>query len=267
VTSTLFKTAFAALLVCSLAARVEAADGILLVTEITSDSGPRSTHVEIEATRMRAEIAGAAGASQVVIFDGTKQVMSILNPDKKTYTEMTKADVDALGSQMQGAMAQMQAQMANLPPAQRAQMEAMMRGRGMGAAAVKTTYRRAGSDTVGRWACDKYEGYQGTEKVSDICTVAPSALGFSTADFAITEQMAAFFSKMMPQGANQIATIGRLEDQGFSGFPVRSIVTVAGHQVTSEVKEAKRQAFPDSQFTVPAGFQKQPLMGGMGRGR
>ena len=80
---------------------------------------------------MRAESAGPDGVTQVFVFDGTAQVMRMINYDKKTYTEMTKADVDRMGAQMAGAMAQMQEQMKNLPPAQRAQMEAMMKGRGM----------------------------------------------------------------------------------------------------------------------------------------
>ena len=78
---------------------------------------------------------GPNGAVQAMIFDGGKQVLYIVDPARKTYMEMTKADADRLGAQVQGAMAQMQAQLEKLPPAQRAQMEAMLKGRG-GAAAV-----------------------------------------------------------------------------------------------------------------------------------
>src|SRR5262245_45963489 len=99
---------------------------------------------------MRAAAGGPTGEEQAVIFDGGKQVMWMINDAKKSYYEMTKADVDRLGAQMNDAMAQMQAQMANLPPAQRAQIEAMMRGRGMPAAAppVKPEYRKIGTDKV-----------------------------------------------------------------------------------------------------------------------
>ena len=38
--------------------------------------------------------------------------------DKKTYTEMTKADIERLGTGMTAAMAQVQEQMKNLPSAQ-----------------------------------------------------------------------------------------------------------------------------------------------------
>ena len=49
---------------------------------------------------MRAESAGPNGSKQVVVFDGGAQVMRMIDADKKTYTEMTKADVERMGAQM-----------------------------------------------------------------------------------------------------------------------------------------------------------------------
>ena len=223
---------------------------------------------------MRAEMPGPAGAKQAVVFDATRQVMWMINYDKKTYTEMTKADADRLGGQMQDALAQVQAQMANLPPAQRAQIEAMMRGRGvpgMTTRAVKTEYKKTGTDKVGQWTCDKYEGFQNNQKVADLCTVDPAALGFAITDFEVSRQLGEFFKKMMPQNADQMFTIGKVEDQGFSGVPVRRTFTVAGRQTTTELSEATRQTFGDALFAVPAGFQKEDFLGGAaggtGRGR
>ena len=39
------------------------------------------------------------------MFDGAKQVMRIVNEDKKAYNETRKADMDRLGVQTWGAMA------------------------------------------------------------------------------------------------------------------------------------------------------------------
>ncbi len=132
------------------ASTASAADGVLVVETSTVNGNPRATQVQIERSRMRTEIAGQNGTSQVVIFDGTKQVLYMIDPAAKTYTEMTKADVDAAGAQLGDAMAQMQKALEGMPPAQRAQMEAMMKGRlgglpGGGGAAPKTEYRRGGA--------------------------------------------------------------------------------------------------------------------------
>ena len=188
---------------------------------------------------MRAEIGDAGGRRQVVLFDGARQVMDIVDVERKTYIEMTKADVERMATQMQGAMAMMQQQMATLPPAQRAQMEAMMRGRGMpGAAPVaKTEYKRNGTDHVGRWTCDKYDGYQNGEKTSELCTVAPTALGFGLTDLDVSRQLAEFYSKLVPQQADQIISVGRIEDQGFAGFPVRRVFKIGAEPATMEVTD------------------------------
>jgi hypothetical protein len=249
------------------AATLLAADGILIVEKTTKGGTTVTNMVQIEKTRMRAESVSASGGKQVVVFDGAAQVMRMIDVDKKTYSEMTKEDIDQLGGQMTAAMAKMEEQLKKMSPEQRAQMEAMMKGRGgaMGApTAPKTEYRKAGTDTVGKWTCDKYEGFQNNQKVSEVCTVDPKALGYSLTDFDVTRQMGAFFQKLMPQNADQMFAIGSADAQGFSGVPVRRITSFGPQQTVVELSEVSRQTFADSLFAVPEGFQKQQ---GSGRGR
>jgi Domain of unknown function (DUF4412) len=246
------------------AARLGAADGVLIVQKHTSNGTTETSQTQIEKTRMRSE-RGIGGRPQIIIFDGTAQVIRMIDPEKKTYRELTKADVDRLGSQMSGAMAQMQEQMKNLPPEQRERMEGMMRGRGLGAAAVKTEYRRNGTDKVGKWTCDKYDGYKKEEKVTEICTVPVATLGLTPADFEITKLAAQFFQQLGPQLGEQMISIGSA-DQGFSGIPVKSVVTVGQRQITSEVTEVTHKTFANDDYAVPAGYQKQELPVGR-RGR
>ena len=257
---------------------VQAADGLLLAQKTTSGETTRTSQIQIERTRMRTESSSATGGQMVMIFDGTKQVLTTIDTARKTYTEMTQADVDRIGAQASAAMAQLQQAMAKMTPEQRAMMEsargrmgAAMAGMAGPAASAKIQYRKAGTDIVGKWKCDKYEGFVGADKTSEVCTVDPKVLGFAATDFEVTQQMAAFFKKMVPQMAEQMArqafTIGKAEEQGFSGVPVRQTTTIAGRQTISEITEVSRQNFPDSAFQVPAGYQKTDLMGGRGRGR
>ena len=95
-------------------------------------------------------------------------------------------------------------------------------------------------------------------------SVAHAALGFAAADFEVAERMADFFSKLVPQGADNLFRPGKAETQGFSGVPVRR-VTLVPTQSTSEITQVTRQTFPDSLFVVPDGFTKEAM--GMGRGR
>src|SRR5262249_48553672 len=160
---------------------------------------------------MRTQMAGRGGAENTVIFDGNRQAMMMIDDAKKTYTEITKEDLDRMAAQLQGMMA-------NVPPEQRAQIEAMMRGRGGRGMPGMPTFKKTGTDKVGKWTCDKYEGYEGDRKTSEVCTVAPSALGLTEGDFAVTKDFAKFFSglgSMMPQRQSQIFSLDTLEDRGF----------------------------------------------------
>ena len=201
-------------------------------------------------------MAGPDGVTNVTIFDGGKQVLYIVDPARKSYMEMTKADVDRLSAQMQGSMAQMQAQLEKMPPAQRAQMEAMMKG-------VQQT--RTGSDTVGRWTCDKYDLTQGGQKIGEVCSVTLATLGFGAADFDVMRQVGAFYSAMAPLMPTQLTGVSGIDQPGNSDFPVKTVMMIpGGGTTTTEVVEAGRQTFPDSLFAVPAGFTKQEVTGALG---
>jgi len=243
------------------ASMAQAQTGVLIAQKITTGGAESTSQVQITRTRLRTEVADGAGSKQVVVFDGDRQVMMFINPERKSYSEITKAEVDRLGAQMQDMMAK-------VPPEMREKVAAMMKGRGMAAAGapVKTVYKRAGSDKTAKWPCDKYEGYQNNEKTSEICTVEPAALGLSAADFAVTQQFAAFFEKLMPQAAGQMLNFGQSQEQGFSGVPVKSTSTLRGRTTTTEITAVNRQAIPDTVFAVPEGYKKEASPFGRGRG-
>lgn len=252
---------------CALAQPLSAADGVLIAEKTTTGGATQSTEMQIERQRMRVESIAASGEKQVFMFDGPKQTLWIIDFGKKTYNEVTKADVDRMAGQMADAMAKMQEQMQNLPPAQRAQMEAVMQGRGMmaglAAALPKTEYRKTGTDKVGQWTCDKYEGFQKEQKVSELCTVDPKAFGLTPADFEVSRQLQEFFQKLMPQNAENLFRLGAPEQQGFSGVPVRR-TSFGQRQSVTEVTSVSRGPIADDLFVVPAGFQKQAMLGGRG---
>ena len=264
-----FKKAQAAFVaaLCLAALPLYAADGVLIVEKTTSGGNTKTSQIQIEKERMRAESADG----QTVVFDGTRQVLWLVNDGRKSYNEMTKADADRMGGQMNDAMAKMQEQLKSLPPEQRAQIEALMKGRGMpgmgaGAAQAKTEYRKTGADKVGSWACDKYEGTRNGQKVMELCTVDPKVLGVAMSDFQVTKQLMDFFSKIVPANADRLFSVGTPEEQGYSGVPVRRITFNNGQQQSvTEVSQVSRQTFPASVFEIPAGYQKEAF--GAGRGR
>ena len=257
--TSIHKTIACGALVCVMSGSLQAANGVLIVEKTIQGGTATTNQIQIEANRMRAESTGPGGVKQVVIFDGARQVLTIIDAGNKSYTEMTKEDAEKLGAQMSDAMAQIKKQMAGMPPEQRAQIEGMMKGRmgGAGGAAVKPQYRKAGTESVGKWTCTKYEAFEGETKTSEVCTVEPKALGLTEVDFAFTKQFVEFFKRAVPQMATQAFAIGTVEQHGFSGVPIRRKVTVLGREVTTEITDVTRQTFPDTSYAVPAGYQKK----------
>jgi hypothetical protein len=247
-------------------APLQAANGLLIVEKTTGITATPSTNqIQLENNRMKAESTGESGTKRVVMFDGTRKVLTMVDNDKKTYTEVTQQDAEQIGAQLSAAMDQLKKQMDMLPPERRAQMQEMMSRMGAGPA-TKPTYKKAGTATVGKWTCERYEGFEGDKKTSEVCTVDPKVLGFATTDFAITQQLIDFMQKIVPQMAAQAFTLGSVEQQGFPGVPVRRTYTIAGKDIVSEITEVSRQSFSDASYAVPPGYTKQAF-GPLGRGR
>src|SRR5262249_10927181 len=189
---------------------------------------------QVDKTHVRTQTTDPMGTTHVVLFDADKEALYIITPNQKSYSELTKADADRLGAQVNDAMAQMKAQLANMPPEQRAMVEKMMASRMGGAgtgAGAKTEYRKVGTDTVGKWTCDKYEGSQNGQKTSEVCTIDPTTLGIGLGDVQVLQQFAEFFKKMIPMAAGGVQGFG---EAGLSGFPVKTVTRGPdGSSVTS----------------------------------
>jgi hypothetical protein len=267
---------FKSLVVVLLAASSASAQGIVISMREMRGTQTSTTQMQFDATHVRTEV--RQGADPVtVVFDGSAQVLRLINPVRKSYSELTQAEAQQMGQQLSTTLAMMQAQLAKLPPEQRKIMEDMLKGRGgrglpglPGAdpsAAERTTYTRTGTSKVGQWPCTTYDGLRGTEKVSEICAARGSDFGLTAADFQVTRQLSDFLRSLLPQVADDIALFGSAEEQGFSGFPVRRTTFSNGQPVsTTELIEVKREAIPESMFTVPAGFTKESIFSGLGRG-
>ena len=250
-----------ACLTAILPAQVWAAQGVVIAQTVTTNGKATMSEVQVTQQQMRADIDSPNGR-QTVIFNGPKQVLYMINTARKTYVEMTKADADQLSAQMSGMMAQAAKMLESMPPAQRAQMEAMLKGRGGAAAAPQ--YTRTGSDKVGRWTCDKYDVTMNGQKIGEVCSVNPTVLGFGARDFDVMLQMGAFYSAMAPPMAGGLTGPAGIDPRGGSDFPVKTVMIFPGGTATTELIEAGRRTFADALFTVPAGFTKQDSNGAMG---
>jgi len=231
--------------------------GVRIKVEVTDLKTNNTIQQELllDASRLRVNV----GTQTSVFFltDGGRNRMVMLDRGTNEYREMDQQTMNQVSQQLQGAMGQLQAQLQNMPPEQRARIEQMMKGRGMpGQAppAPRTNYAAKGSGTVNGFACTKYEGTRGAEKVADVCAAKPGDLHFTAADFQVFEQMRQFASSLTNGLANSPLAAGRFADftdQGFEGFPIQDISFSGGEATNkSEVKSVDRATFGDADFSL-----------------
>lgn len=224
--------------------------------------------IYIEGNRFRVDSRGDQ-ENMTVIFRGDKDEFWMIDNIKKTYTVLTREDLKQIGQKMQtaisDAMKQMQEQLKNLPPEQRAMMESMMKEQMAGAptespqsTTVSTHYKKvAGGQKIGPWTCTQYEGYQDGEKVEEVWAANPEDLGFKESDLKIFEEMERFFSELSPGEASGFHFSQGEEEGEYPGFPIKEIVFSQGRmEQVNETQEIVRENFGPQLFELPQNLRR-----------
>ncbi len=103
------------------------------------------------------------------IFRGDKELILAVDDIKKECTEIDKATMDKMGQTMQKAMKQMEAQLAQMPPEQRAMMEGMMNQQmlalGQASKASYSVVKVGKTAKIGPYNCELYEVMLNNKKV------------------------------------------------------------------------------------------------------
>ena len=204
--------------------------GISITMKETGPIGQTSPALQTDRTHARLDIPSLASQ---VLYDSATKTLRLLVPLLRSYREYTPATIQASA--------------------------AAAGGRGQ-PAPVPIAYKRAGAGKVRDWTCTTYEGYRGSEKVTEVCAAEGAAIGLTSADFAIVQQAIDMAKAITaPEMIERIPTYGSVANQGFRGFPMRRVTFRNGQpESTTEVVEIRRDAVPAETFSVPAGFTKAP---------
>ncbi len=230
--------------------RIVAEDTDLATKKVTTDQ------ILLDANRMRME--SDDGRSIMFLTDGGRNRMVVLDKAKNQYQEIDEATMKQLGQQLSAAMAQMQAQLKNMPPEQRAMMEKMMKGKmpqAAAAAAPKTVYTAKGSGSVNGFSCTRYEGDLAGKKEAEVCAALPAQLKLTPGDLQIFERMRQFSASLVSTLANSPVKVkvptGYGLDQGYEGFPIQRVDFENGQATKrSELKSITRVNLTDADFSL-----------------
>jgi hypothetical protein len=191
-----------------------------------------------------------SSGKSVTIFRLDKEMMYLIDTQKKEYSEMTFAELEAFtkkaNKELEGKMAEMNEQLKNMPPEQRKAMEQMMGNAGMGGQNVKIdVMKTAERKTISGYACVKYAMKGDGKEIGSVWTTT------GVPDFSsMQKDMKEFSQRMaaqMPKAGEMVAAMKKVE-----GFPVQT--TIAG--MTTTVTKIEKKVVAASEFEVPAGYKK-----------
>ena len=184
----------------------------------------------------------------------------------KTYMVMDEAMLEEVSAKVDAAMKEMEAQLASMPPEQRAMVEQMMKGQmqgmmGQAEEAPPLKIEAGGSSEWQSRKCREYEVFEGDEKTQDICAADLDDVDGADEVIAAFKDMAAYIEKMtesmpMRQSGGQ-PNPGELMEQ-IDGFPIHTVEYQNGVKVSEVSLDAVTEKdLDDALFGAPEGYRQQ----------
>ena len=218
-------------------------------TKVSMGGAPREMHTKGYMKSMKLKTVGEED-SHVGIVRADKEMIYMVNPKEKTYSEMSFDDLEKQMAAASEEMKKAQEQLKDLPPEQRKMMEGMMGGmmKDVDYAVEKTGEKK----TVAGYSCEKVLLKDG-EKVAGTFWV--------TKDLGTMTEYAKDWSKLMDKIARgpMAKMLKKLSDLG--GFVMES--SMSG--VSTMTTKLEKRSVSDGEFEVPEGYKKTEMegMGGM----
>ena len=231
-----------------------------------------TTEVIVEGAnlRMRNDLEG--GSASEMIYHGTRKEILLVDHDTKTYIVLDKELAGSLDSMIQEGMKEVLAQ---VPEAQRAEIEKMMKEQLGGGNAterpeieVRNTKVKA---EMNGYACVQHEIVEDGTVIREHCVADWDSVEGAHESTSAFESMAAFYDELL----DAIREVGLPMDEemgnpfdhidAMGGFPVFTRELDHGGTLSSEwgLVSSARRAFEPGEFEPPSGYERQDMTGGL----
>jgi hypothetical protein len=198
--------------------------------------------------KMFKSVSGDRSEISILRFD--RETIYHLNPEKKTYTAMTFAEMKAMVDNARSRADDMMAKrLASLPPDQREKLKekmAAMKNRPSSSGAAHEILSTGEHKTINGYACDKYI-VKINGKESETVWASKQVPGYET----MKRDMEGFLDRMSGIAGNK-ASLGAWFKQ-IDGFPIET----DSHGSVKTVAKIDRRSISISEFEVPAGYTRE----------
>ncbi len=220
--------------------------------EIKSGKITDTQRMWIQGDNLRVESGGS-----ISLLKG--ETLTIIDPDDKTYWVMDRAAMQAMAARLGGAMAQMESQLAGLPPEQRAMAETMMGSNLPGKKpALKVEAVDLGrTESVGGRSCRLWDLKINGAVRQRHCVVPYAALPGKEDFQALMKKLAAFMEQMREAMPQMEVEMDDAAMEKLNGYPVLTRDFANGKPAGTErrMTEWREEPVPAAQFAVPAGYK------------
>ncbi|MDD8018510.1 MAG: DUF4412 domain-containing protein [Bacteroidota bacterium] len=188
-----------------------------------------------------------AGEGSIMIARLDKQLIWNLNPEKKTYSEITFADLEKMAEKGAAKMDKMKEKMKGMPEEQRKMMEKMMGMQNDQPIEVKKTGE---TKSVAGYKCTKVTAVRGEEEVMT-WWLTKDLTGFEPlmADWKEFSKRMSAMTARFAKGTSEIY-------KNINGFPMETTMKIMNSSITTTVTKVEKRSIPSSEFDVPAGYKK-----------
>lgn len=212
----------------------------------------RDSTIYVAGSKVRMDAPAQKGKGGFVIVDTSKDTTLIVMPSEKRYMEMTAADVKEMGDKMGQMVKMMKDRMAQVPPEQRAQVEAMLKkmtDAEASAEAPPVEPKPLGkTQTIDGMEATAYEAKSGDETM--IMWVSQAQPELAKALLAVQERIQQLAP---PQMRRHQATVSSMAAKG---FPVLTQVLTPQKYRVEQMVTIDQKPVEASLFSVPADYTK-----------
>jgi hypothetical protein len=223
-----------------------------LYWESTTSGGPLGDKGNASQNYAMPKMFKIVSSSKIMILRMDQEKIYDVDPAKKTYSEMTFADMEVYAKKAGDKMAAFREKIKNMPPEQQKKMEGLAAMMGGAEAPVVITPSDE-KKTVSGFSCSKYVMSRGGKEIATMW-VTRDVSGFDNLRKDWME-----FGKRMATLTNMTG-LGEAY-QKMDGFPMETDMDMMG-KMTTVVTKVEKRSTPAGEFTVPAGYTKtdSPMM-------
>jgi hypothetical protein len=244
-------------ILCLLSAPLIAGVAMEMVTKDASGQETDRIQLSAQAGMLRVDNADGGTTSNVSMIFLGKEFL-VLDHEAKSYIVMDEAMLDEFAARISDAMQQIETQLANLPPEQRAVAEQMRVQQDAPAPAPRI--EAVGTSQWQDQSCTQYAVYEGGEKTQLVCAAALDHIEGSDEMMQAFRQMADYVKKMtesLPMSTESSMNPGELMEQ-MDGFPVHRIAYVNGEVVEEDLLESlAEKELDEALFAAPDDYRRE----------